>query len=70
MYQYLGNQKLAEKILRFAAKLDPWSSQTWYETEISSDMRYLTAELHSAFRKIYSPLSIFIFVIWLVVFQV
>lgn len=30
MYHYLGNQKLAEKILRFAAKLDPWSSQTWY----------------------------------------
>lgn len=29
MYHYLGNQHLAAEILRIAAKLDPWSSQTW-----------------------------------------
>lgn len=29
MYHYLNNQRLAEKILRYAAKLDPWSSETW-----------------------------------------
>ncbi|XP_008468236.1 tetratricopeptide repeat protein 7B-like [Diaphorina citri] len=30
MYHYLGNQRLAEKTLRDAAKIDPHSPLTWY----------------------------------------
>lgn len=29
MYHYLGNNQMAEKLLRNAVKLDPFSSQTW-----------------------------------------
>lgn len=34
MHHYLNNQRLAEKILRYAAKLDPWSSETWYVFQV------------------------------------
>lgn len=30
IYHYLGSQRLAEKTLRDAAKIDPNSHQTWY----------------------------------------
>lgn len=32
IYHYLGSQRLAEKTLRDAAKIDPNSHQTWYYT--------------------------------------
>lgn len=32
IYHYLGSQRLAEKTLRDAAKIDPNSHQTWYFT--------------------------------------
>lgn len=29
MYHYLGNQRMAEKVLRDAARIDPHSPKTW-----------------------------------------
>lgn len=36
IYHYLGSQRLAEKTLRDAAKIDPNSHQTWYVTRVES----------------------------------
>lgn len=30
MYHYLGSHRLAEKTLRDAAKINPYSPETWY----------------------------------------